>query len=115
MTDTDPEHEVGDIKAPEHSVRHAPDADTGGDEICQTTADADERDERRREEQQPPKERLFIFQNAADSLGDPMIGTPAEDKLFALEHRDLNPGVGLRCSMNGGCHDGVRKDLDRRL
>ena len=111
MTDTDPEHEVGDVKAPEHPIGHPPDADARRNEISQTTADANHGDEGGRDEQQPPQKRLPIFQNAADALGDPVVGTPAEDELFALKHRELHSRVGLRCCMNGGCHGGVNAEI----
>ena len=64
-------------------------------------------DQRGRDEQQPPEQRLLVFNNAADALGDPVVGTPAEDELFALKHREFDSGVGLGRGLGGGCHGEV--------
>ena len=90
VADTDPEHEVGDVPAPEDAVGHAPDADAAGDEVGEPAADADEGDEGGRDEEQPPEERLPVFKNSADPLGDPVVGAVVEDELFAFEYREFD-------------------------
>ena len=55
VTNTNPEHEVGDVPTPENRVGHAPHTDTCGNQQGQTAADTEQSDQCAGEKQNPPK------------------------------------------------------------
>ena len=97
VSDTDPEHEVGDIPCPADGNIQSPDTDPGGNKVGQHCrgkgghcAKNDCGD--------PPPERGRLFHNATNVVGDPGEGAVVRHQRLPLE---VVGGLG-ECGLGGG-------------
>ena len=81
VTDTNPEHEVGDVKGPHHRVVETPDADAGEDQIVDDESKVHHQQHADAKHDVPRHWRLARLIGAADRVGDLMeIGVPKDQR-----------------------------------
>ena len=84
VTDTDPEHEVCDVPSPSNGLLLTPDTDSGADKVSEAE-NHDTRQNDGRHHEHPPEQWLLIFNDSADAVCDPGVGTIVEDEWLAVQ------------------------------
>ena len=77
VSDTDPEHEIGNVPGPADGMVQSPGADPGGNLIAETEK-TETGNSRSDSEGDPPPARRTIFHRAGDTLGNPAVTPPVQ-------------------------------------